>query len=168
MAQNSSHKNYMAWPSDRQEREDQAREILGEHLVAAYDSWLDIAERMLFHGYQYKSPNEEQTAFLSWINSLSETDKQNAAIFVRYMLEGVVFSILNCFDGSSGCVLQETVQERLRLMLEIQSRDGTAAVSPVEVLALNSPESQEERGIELHDLWYSWLQRYSKRGSPSG
>src|SRR4051812_45202124 len=99
---------YAEWPAGATEREAAAREILGRHLVAAYDGCLNVASEMLFEGYRYKSPSEEQRRFLDWIQQLGDADRQSAFAFVRQMVHLGFFSILNSLDGSAGCILQES------------------------------------------------------------
>jgi hypothetical protein len=155
---------YENWPASLPEREAHARELLGRHLIAAYDNWLNTAAKMLFEGDRYKSPTREQQAFLDWIASLPEADRQNAFAFVRQIAHGVVFSILNRFDGTSGSFLQDKVWEQLRVVVDIYPRADDPHEVPdelVESLSINTQESRE-RGIELHELWYEWQEKYSR------
>jgi hypothetical protein len=81
------------------------------------------------------------------------------------MIHGVIFSILNSFDGTKGSVLQGDVWEQLRLTMELYPRSHdplSEPGGPLETITINSRESQEEMGIELHELWFSWLERYSR------
>lgn len=154
-------KPYKEWPSSLVEREALARELFGRHLIAAFDGWMEIAAEMLFEGYRYKSPTRVQKRFLDWIETLDQQAKECALLFVGEIASGVVFSILNSLDGTGGAFLQEDVMERLRVMVEIYPRPEVEAAPPLERLVVNTKES-EELGIELHEVWYDWLERYSR------
>jgi len=165
MSQQVSHGSYASWPRARQDREAAAREVFGEHVVSSYDGWLSIAARILFEGYRHKSPTEVQKRFLDWVGTLSGEDKRQAFAFVREMIHGVIFSLLNSFDGTQGAVLQRDVQERLQIVMEIYRRGSDPVADPgepLEIVAVNSRESQEQSGVELHELWFDWLERYSR------
>jgi hypothetical protein len=157
---------FETWPADPHQREELARELLGEHLVYAYDAWVGIAAEMLFKGYRYKSPRDEQERFLNWIKTLTDEDRHAALAFVRDIVRGVVFSILNHFDGTTGAVLQHRFREQLRVVVDIYEREppgGLPPAEPVERLEINSKESA--RSIDLHNLWNDWLARYSRSRS---
>jgi hypothetical protein len=165
MSQQASHRSYKDWPRVQQDREAVAREVFGEHVVSSYDGSLNLAARMLFEGYRHKSPTEVQKRFLDWIGGLTEEDKRQAFAFVREMIHGVIFSLLNSFDGTQGSVLQEDVSEDLRIVMEIYPRGSDPNEDPgdpLEIVAVNSRESQEQRGVELHELWFDWRERYSR------
>jgi len=165
MSQQVSHRSYVSWPRAQQDREAVAREVFGEHVVSSYNGSLSLAARMLFEGYRHKSPTEVQKRFFDWIGGLSEEDKRQAFEFVREMIHGVIFSLLNSFDGTQGSVLQESVWEQLRVVMEIYPRSGDPLADPgepLEIVAVNSRESREQSGVELHELWFDWLERYSR------
>jgi hypothetical protein len=164
MSEHPLHRRYRDWPPALQEREDLARDLFGEHLVAAYDNWLATAAQMLFEGYRYKSPSEDQRRFLDWITTLDQREKECALAFVRDILTGGIFSILVTIDGAAGHFLQEDVMERLRVLVEIFSRETDEEHPPVETLRINTAASQQNRGIELHEEWYGWLERFSRWG----
>jgi hypothetical protein len=85
--------------------------------------------------------------------------------FVRSMVEGVMFDILNEFGATTWPLLEGEVREQLRVAVEftrLDSESGWAAEGPVEVITINSRESLERRGIELHRLWFDWKEKYSR------
>ena len=145
-----------AWPANK--KEDNAREVFGQHLVYSFDSWLKIAENMLFRGYRHKSPSTVQFQYFEWIARLSPEDRLHCRTFVEAMMRGVIFDVLNSFDGTSGAVLEGEYMERIQLALAITRRETD---EPVETIPLNA-----EEGIEFHELWYEWLERYSERATP--
>lgn len=151
-------KSFEEWPVA--EHREYAQDIIGQHFVSAYNSWLRTATQMLFEGYQYKSPTTEQAKFLKWIETLSEDSRDNALSFVRDMVKGSLFSILNSFDGSNGSVLKGQYQEQLQIVVKIYSINQDALETqeePVESLTFGNGE-----GEELHILWYAWLQKYGQ------
>jgi hypothetical protein len=155
---------YEDWPADQEQREELAREVFGRHVVSAYDGLLDDAAEMLYKGWRYKMPTEEQQRFLDWIASLTDEERHCAFEFARDMVHGVVFAILHHIDGTAGCKLQDTVWEKLRVVVEIYSQaDDPLAPpgEPLEALTVNSPSSTA-RGIQLYHLWYEWLEKYSR------
>ena len=81
-------------------------------------------------------------------------------------------SILNEFDGTTGFLLRGAVREQLRVAVAFTGWNGEAGwapEAPVEVITINSRESREEKGIELHRLWFHWKEKYSHRqGEPGG
>lgn len=87
MSDSLLHRKYREWPLDPVDREALAREILGEHIVGAYDDWLQIAADMVFGDRRTGALTDEQRAFLDWIASLGDEERVQAFAFVRELLE---------------------------------------------------------------------------------
>jgi hypothetical protein len=139
--------------------------LLGSRIVRPYDGWLNLAADMLFRGYRYNSPTEEQQRFFDWIASLGDEERVQAFAFVREMLGGVVLGILKSLDDISvGFVLEGEVREQLLISVAFarwNGDDGWASEDPLEVITINTRESRE-RGIELYRLWFDWKEKYSR------
>jgi hypothetical protein len=153
---------YTDWPVDAKARAEVARDVAGQHFVAAHDSWVNTAKKMLFEHWRYPTPDIAQQQFLDWIAALSDEDRQNALLFVRDIVRGVIFSLLNDFDGGSGSVLKATHFEHIAIALEIRSRENMNLDSvPIEKIPLFNMDD-----AELHELWFEWLEKFSRISEP--
>jgi hypothetical protein len=159
-AQKSSFPDYEEWPVSQSEREELAQSVLGQHLVAVYDSWVDTAKRTLRQSYQPKSPTSEQQDYLQWIVNMNDDERHCALSLIQEITTGMVFSILNVLDNNRGSILQNKQCERVRVLLDIMPRDDQGHCvkgKPVETIDLNG----EGKGF-LYERWLDWLEDYSR------
>lgn len=151
--------NYSQWPDDPKERCEMAREIWGRDLVQARDGWLKTARGMLFEGEHEKRPTPERKKIEDWIAQLKPEERDVALTFVKEIVDGVVFSILNVLDGNRAGSWIAPVQTEYRLALEVTDKSYHLK-EPTEVIDLDSAEA-----YDFHEQWFDWIDRYGEFGS---
>ncbi len=150
---------YDKWSTDSEVRRAMALDVLRQHVVAAFDSWVVVARNMLFEGVFAKSPTANEQRVIDWINGMSYEERGAALCFAREMVQGGLFSMMCHIDGCAGSVLAQPFRERIHLKLTIyHNKESNEVPTAVEQIPVN-----EEEGTELHEIWFDWLERFSRK-----